>query len=817
MKQTKKLISWFIALCMLCAALPISVSAADGEISTAAELKNAFETGGTFTLTADIAVEEPLVLAAKNTLTLRGNDKTISAAVTGLNELGVVNSDATVIDNLIKNSGALTLENLTVFGGKGECIHNSGELTMTSVSVERAHLTSGYGAGLYNISTAKAVLTSCNIRRNGCDSAGGGFYNSGILILENTSIVENRNFGSGNGGGGGENRGTLYMNNCTVSNNQSSEIGGGINNYGGTAYIMNSTFTGNVTTAATAYYGGAIGINGGKVYAANSAFAYNFAGGVLNDIGIYSLSEKNVNLYNCAYGKINKSSSSSDPVTTNCQTLSDTDTAATVFNGSRSSGIIDKEGIEDTENTFELPLITKPDGASTYGVYLNAASPLKTGGTDTYYKRDGFTVSMSYKNGGNLDGFSTLPKAIDEDKVTEYADGTGRSSGVIGSASDKTAEYYTVKVNPAKGGTVIGGSAQGNTYVKGSDIKITAVPNTGYTFGGWLKDDEITPSNTAPEYTISSIDSNITLTPVFNAAAYKITFNTNGGTISGSVPTGYNTGGTVSLPTAANITKSGYTFDGWYDNEELSGDAVTAISDTDTGDKEYWAKWTAVPVPTPTPSSTSSHRGSSYLTIKFNTNGGSAVESQRVKRNGRLGTVKDPVKDGFSFGGWYTDRELTKPFDLTEKITASVTVYAKWLETKSAETETDNKIILTIGKKEASVFGKTKINDVAPVISADRTMLPARFVAENLGAKVLWDEQNQLVTITGKNLKTDEDTTILITIGADSAMVNNKEIKLDSSAFIENDRTYTPLRFISENLGANVEWNESDKQVLITK
>lgn len=102
-------------------------------------------------------------------------------------------------------------------------------------------------------------------------------------------------------------------------------------------------------------------------------------------------------------------------------------------------------------------------------------------------------------------------------------------------------------------------------------------------------------------------------------------------------------------------------------------------------------------------------------------------------------------------------------------------------------------------------------------LRADRTMLPARFVAENLGARVLWDEQSQLVTIIGKNLKTGEDATILITIGADSARVNNKEIKLDSSAFIENDRTYTPIRFISENLGASVEWNESDKQVLITK
>lgn len=95
-------------------------------------------------------------------------------------------------------------------------------------------------------------------------------------------------------------------------------------------------------------------------------------------------------------------------------------------------------------------------------------------------------------------------------------------------------------------------------------------------------------------------------------------------------------------------------------------------------------------------------------------------------------------------------------------------------------------------------------------------MLPARFVAENLGAKVEWDGEKQLVTITGKNEK-DEDITILITIGAPTAKVNGKEIKLDSPAFIENDRTYTPIRFISENLGASVEWVEKDQKVIITK
>ena len=96
-------------------------------------------------------------------------------------------------------------------------------------------------------------------------------------------------------------------------------------------------------------------------------------------------------------------------------------------------------------------------------------------------------------------------------------------------------------------------------------------------------------------------------------------------------------------------------------------------------------------------------------------------------------------------------------------------------------------------------------------------MLPARFVVENLGAAVEWNGDKQLVTIIGKNVKTDEDVTILITIGAEDAVVNGKTVKLDSPAFIENDRTYTPIRFISEELGADVEWIESEQQVIITK
>ena len=205
--------------------------------------------------------------------------------------------------------------------------------------------------------------------------------------------------------------------------------------------------------------------------------------------------------------------------------------------------------------------------------------------------------------------------------------------------------------------------------------------------------------------------------------------------------------------------------------------------------------------------------GTSRYTVSFESNGGSKVSNQTVIRNSVMKEPTAPAKEGYDFAGWYTDADLKNEYDFSEKITKSFRLYAKWTE----KDDSVNQIILTIGEKAAQVFGKTKSNDVAPKIVNNRTMLPARFVAENLGAKVEWDGEKQLVTIAGKNLKTDENVTILITIGAATAKVNGKEIKLDSPAFIENDRTYTPVRFISEYLGASVEWLEKDQKVIITK
>ena len=291
---------------------------------------------------------------------------------------------------------------------------------------------------------------------------------------------------------------------------------------------------------------------------------------------------------------------------------------------------------------------------------------------------------------------------------------------------------------------------------------------------------------------------------VTKAAEYIINYELDGGTLGANSPATHTYGTETIL---VNPTKSGYNFAGWYLEDTFATKIETLAADGYTSEITLYAKWNK--------RSSGGGGGTTRYTVSFDTNGGNKISSERVKRNGTLTEPTTPTKDGFDFAGWYTDKELKTKYDFSAKVTKSMTLYAAWAEKKTDNSK--NQIILTIGKKDASVFGKIKTNDVAPKIINNRTMLPARFVAESLGAVVEWDGDKQLVTITGKNLKTNEDVTILITIGAEYAVVNGENVKLDSPAFIENDRTYTPIRFISEHLGASVEWNEKEQQVIITK
>ncbi len=125
--------------------------------------------------------------------------------------------------------------------------------------------------------------------------------------------------------------------------------------------------------------------------------------------------------------------------------------------------------------------------------------------------------------------------------------------------------------------------------------------------------------------------------------------------------------------------------------------------------------------------------------------------------------------------------------------------------------EVTKTIVMTIGDKNVKVDDGSVACDVAPLIVDNRTYTPSRFVAEQLGAKVTWDEAKQLVTITSA----DGKTVIELTIGSKVAKVNSEAVEMDAAAFIKDGRTYTPARFVAEQLGGEVTWDEATRQVTI--
>ena len=196
--------------------------------------------------------------------------------------------------------------------------------------------------------------------------------------------------------------------------------------------------------------------------------------------------------------------------------------------------------------------------------------------------------------------------------------------------------------------------------------------------------------------------------------------------------------------------------------------------------------------------------GTIRYNVTFNTNGGSSISSKTVNKNAVINEPARPQKENYTFAGWYTDEDLKNQYDFSSKVTKNITLYAKWESIDNAK----NQIIFEIGKKEATVFGETKMNDVAPIIRNNRSFIPTRFVAESLGANVDWDDATKKVIITKDDIK------IVITIGSDAATVNDETVMLDYPAFIENDRTYTPIRFVAEKLNCFVDW-DGDKQTII--
>ena len=144
------------------------------------------------------------------------------------------------------------------------------------------------------------------------------------------------------------------------------------------------------------------------------------------------------------------------------------------------------------------------------------------------------------------------------------------------------------------------------------------------------------------------------LTAQWTALTYSVTLHTNGGTISSGNVTSYNYGEGATLPAADNMTREGYTFTGWYDNEELTGIPITEISTDETGNRTYWAKWTI-----------------NQYTITFDTASGSAIAPITQDYGTDITAPADPTREGYTFTGWDKAIPATMPAE-------NLTITAQW-------------------------------------------------------------------------------------------------------------------------------------------
>ena len=223
-----------------------------------------------------------------------------------------------------------------------------------------------------------------------------------------------------------------------------------------------------------------------------------------------------------------------------------------------------------------------------------------------------------------------------------YAPGDSVPAEVTKLTAQWTAPTYAVTLNTG-GGTINSGNVTEFTYGVGATLP-TDVTRTGYTFKGWYDNEGLTGN---PVTAIGGAETgNKEYWAKWEANTYTVTLNTNGGTINSGNVTGYTYGVGATLPTADDMTYTGYTFKGWYDNEGLTGFPVTAISDTETGNKEYWAKWEA-----------------NAYTVTLNTNGGTInngnVTEYTYGVGATLPTADDMTYTGHTFVGWYDNENLT--------------------------------------------------------------------------------------------------------------------------------------------------------------
>jgi len=187
--------------------------------------------------------------------------------------------------------------------------------------------------------------------------------------------------------------------------------------------------------------------------------------------------------------------------------------------------------------------------------------------------------------------------------------------------------------------------------------------------------------------------------------------------------------------------------------------------------------------------------------------------------------LKDPRFNGFSAeldSGKITKKEaLQKALEygnetVKEKDINQVDDTTVGEKTVEKPVEIENGAVLKIDSSLIKFYeNKIKTDSVtmrvSPKVVQGHTVIPLRGVFDHFGAKLSYNGKTEEVTIEINNKE------IVLKIGSNKAIVNGKEIKMDTKAIVENERTLIPLRFVGEKLGYKIEWIGSEQKIIIHK
>ena len=565
----------------------LSVLAANGEaeVTTASELTGALADSSIsrITLTGDIDIGSTLTVNRTVTLDLNGcvlkmtgSDSVIKVAADG--DLTIQDRNTTTQHKFnphckyltwyidmweLDNGGSEIVSGGVITGGGGDqsdgggVLVAGGTLVMAGGNIVGCSATSR-GGGVYlgkDSDTGKNgtfIMTSGSIIGCAAQLGGGVYVATGCTFAMATSS-NIHNCIANNDGGGVINHGTFRMYGGTISACTTVAFGGGgVCNKG--TFIMSDGMIKGCTSPDGQY------ASGGGVRNSNQ---FTMTGGTIGDpdnpndaSSVYNTSSQETTLTISNNAKIN-----TDVTNVGILNADGGEIAGTMTNDTNEYGSGTITGSAGAAGSTEFHGKVTNTGTIRKGTFkkevINESSGTINGGT--------FTGTITNNDGTVLDGDFSGATTLNGMLVITFDPDNGDQS-------------ITQKVNWSKDGATL--------------TAPDPVPTKeGHSLDGWYYDNNGT--ETKWNFDTDTVKCTMTLKAKWELSTYSVTLQTDGGTIaSGKEVTGYTYGTGAVLPTANDMTREGYRFDGWYADSSFSSSPITEISATETGNKTFYAKWT---------------------------------------------------------------------------------------------------------------------------------------------------------------------------------------------------------------------------------